>query len=110
VISLRWLGSAPFLGKVKRGDLIVQVWEASEVGPNTRLLSMRRGRTKNGAPVTCMALERPKEYSLSSWSRFKKECAAVGLKFGKRVSAREIRDLAHQNRVLSLTSPEKLGG
>jgi PLD-like domain len=106
--SIRWPGSDKFLEKIKRGDIVIVLWKGSQVEPHARLLAVRRGKTERGTRVTYLTLETLKKYKTVSWKKFERHCADAGLRLGKGVSAREIRDVLHQNRVLSQTSPDKL--
>lgn len=108
VASLRWPGSPPFLDKVARGDLAIEVWDQARVHPHARVLAIRRGKTVAGRPVAYIAMEWLKDYRTLPWRTFRNECASIGLKLGKAVTSREIRDVLQQNRALSLVSPDKL--
>ena len=104
---IRWTGHNAFPDRIRLEDIIVQLSNGTQIEPYGRLLA-KRSKTVTGRRVTYLSVESLKKFSVISWSKFKNQCASMGLRLGKGVSAREIRNAVHQSRVLSLTSPDKL--
>ena len=111
VEEIRFTGKSRFLRDAQRGDVIVQVWEEDKerrVYPHGRLLTIKRTKTKQGGPVSYIYLEMPRQYRKIAWSKFRKVCRSFGLKLGKGVTTRQIRNPLIADDVLALVNPEKL--
>ena len=106
--SVRWTGNSAF----QRGDLAVQIrknGKTQEVYPHARLLNIKQIKTSRTTSAAYLYLETPKRYKTVRWRRFKDECRKIGLRLGRRIGTRQIRNPIQANRTLSVVSPEKLG-
>ena len=112
VETVRYVGKARFLDSVRKGDLLVEIYEERngrrKVCPHARLVNLKRIRKGADRLVTYLYLEMPKKYRTLRWKRFKTECHKMGLRL-QRVSIRKISDIVLANKVLSFVSPETLG-
>jgi hypothetical protein len=111
VESIRWAGRPKFLDSIRKGDLVVQIWEEAngrfEVCPHGRLLNIKPTKSRLGTPVTYIYLELPKDYRRFQWVRFKRECRKVGLTV-RHSRTRRITDIVQARRILRIVSPERL--
>lgn len=111
VESIRWVGKGGLASSIRKGDLLVEIWEDPkghfEVCPHGRLVNISRTKTKRAWPVTYLYLEMPRNYRTIKWMRFKRACRDVGLT-AQHSGTRRIRDIVQARKILSMVSPEKL--
>lgn len=105
VDSIRWPGRSRFLQLIRRGDVLIQRFE-NHVYPHGRILEIRRKTLRNRSRVTYIFYEAIKQPKTLTWPKFRAQCEGFGLRLGKGLDSREVRDPLQQNRLLSLTSPE----
>ena len=94
VETLRFPNHSLFAREVKRGDLVIQVWNHGgrrRAYPQGRVLNTAPMVSERGAQIVYVYIEMPIEQRTIGWVAFKRGMAKVGLQLGKTVNARELK-------------------
>jgi hypothetical protein len=112
VDTIRSVGKDRIAETGRAGDVLIQVSNEGgndfKVYPHGRLLGKKQITTRRGAVVTYLYVELPKDHRTITWRKFQEACKEFGLRLGKDIGTREIRDRVIANEVLALVSPERL--
>lgn len=101
---IRWAAKA---NSFRKGDTIVQVIQepgSHYVEELSRLIDIRKTKTKRGVPVAYLHLESRKRPKRIPWRKFKQACAAFGLKLNPNSMARNITNAAQAAKMLALVT------
>ena len=107
VSTVRCTGSSSFLARICKGDTVVQVWKTSSehyAEELARVIGKRKTSSSRETPVTYLYLECPRRPKQVRWIDFKKLCLSIGLKLGKGVGTRELRNPVQATKLLAFVS------
>jgi hypothetical protein len=107
VETIRWTGRSSFLDHIRKGDTVIQIVPSGAsryIEELTRLIGIRKTKSRRGTEVTYLYLECRKRPKRISWSEFKRGCLAAGLKLSRNIRTREITSPAQAAKILALVS------
>lgn len=114
--QIRWPGGK-FAEQVKRGELVIQVWNrrGQHVSPHGLVLSVKRTNNRRGETVAYVCIEYPRAYlddpiekRVMTGGRLRAKCSKLGLKLPAGDIERPVRNNATKRVLRALCSPELL--
>jgi hypothetical protein len=110
VFPIRWPGKERFLGRIQKGDSVIQINTQTAfpyVEEPVQLIGIRKTKSRRGIPVTYFYLECSRRPKRVRWNRFKQHCSSIGLKLVQGVRARELMNPVQQKVLAFLSRKQK---